>query len=643
MKRELVISLPENPESYRALFENAPVGIGLSHSDGRILAYNESMLKIMGCKPDDIINLNLINTYYNINDRKKLLETYRINGYVRDYEVKLKRKDGTPYYASVSITPFCYNGEDILLTVAVDITEQKETEQALRSSEEKYRTLAENTSDVVYSLNLDGRIVFSSPRVRHYGYEPEALTGKNFLEVVYPDDRNMVASDFEKSMIDKRISPPIEFRILSRNGKIFWLEERSQFNYDARGEIVGMTGIARDITERKKAEEALKKSEERFRKLLERLPDAVALISDNKPVYVNTALLKLFGLEQKEAIDNDIKSVTRFIENPEKVLMRVENILDSGPEYPSEYTAIAKDGTKIPIEVFSRKITYRGKPAILSVIRNLTERKKLELQIHRQNERLKKLVDERSRQALCNERLASAGRLLAGYVHQIGNPIQSIFCCLDRLENMTRGNLELSREVKGIRTHLRRVTDLGRQLKNIYLPQEPDFTLINVNEIVLEVTELYSTRVTDAGIKLRLNLDNSGATAFINETFLYTSLGNLILNALDAMPEGGELTISTINRKKHLQLEVDDTGEGIECSALPKIFKPFYTTKAPDKGTGLGLTLVKEAVEAVGGSITVSSKVGRGTKVIITLLKKEPENFSRRVGSSMLGFFNPQF
>ncbi|MBN1211336.1 MAG: GHKL domain-containing protein [candidate division Zixibacteria bacterium] len=180
-------------------------------------------------------------------------------------------------------------------------------------------------------------------------------------------------------------------------------------------------------------------------------------------------------------------------------------------------------------------------------------------------------------------------------------------------------------------------------MKNIYKPQEPDFTPINVNEIVLEVMEQYSTRLTDAGIKLQLNLEKSGATAFIDETALYTSLGNIILNSIDAMPEGGELSITTVNRENHLLLEVADNGKGIKPSDLPKIFKPFFTTKTPEEGTGLGLTLVKEAVEISGGSISVSSKVGQGTKVMISLLKNEPVNFSRRIGSSMQGFFKPQY
>ena len=180
-------------------------------------------------------------------------------------------------------------------------------------------------------------------------------------------------------------------------------------------------------------------------------------------------------------------------------------------------------------------------------------------------------------------------------------------------------------------------------LKNVYQPRKSDFYLINVNEIILEVTELYSTRLADAGIDLKLNLDKSGKTAFIDETSLYTSLGNLILNALDAMTGGGELSVTTVNLEKQFQLEVADNGVGMEPSFIPKIFKPFFTTKTPDMGTGLGLTLVKEAVELAGGSISVSSKVGQGTKVIISLLKNKPKDFSKRVGSSSLGFFKPQF
>jgi PAS domain S-box-containing protein len=643
LKRERVNKLPETSEYYRALFENAPVGIGLSNLDGRVLACNTTMLKITGYGPGDVANLALSDIYFDTNDRNRILTIFREKGIVNDFETRLRRKDGTVLHVSLTVSPFQQSDPEIMVTVLLDISEQKKAEQALRESEEKYRSLAENTSDIVYSLNLKGELVFISPRVRHYDYEPDELIGTNFLELVSPEDREMVSADFEKSISDRKISPPIEFRILNREGKTFWLEERSQFNYDEQGEIIGLTGVARDITERKIAEEALRKSEINFRRLFDRMPDAVTLIVEEKLVYANGSFLQMFEFEEKDIPNLNFNTFRRIFENPDRLFKRIEEILSGGPEYPSEYTALDRHGTRIPIEIFSRKITYQGKPALLSVVRNLTERKKLELQIHRQNERLKKLVDERSRQALRNERLAAAGRLLAGYVHQIGNPVQSIFSCLDRLENLTGGNVELSREVLGVRSHINLIADLGRQLKNIYQPHEPEFTLINVNDIVLEVTELYSTRLAETGIKLKLELDKSSAKAFMEETSLYTTLGNLILNAIDAMPEGGELTISTVHDKNRLRLEVTDNGRGIDSSNLPKVFKPFFTTKPPDKATGLGLTLVKEAVEAAGGSITVSSKVDWGTKIIVTLLRKAPENFSRRVGTSTLGFLKPQF
>ena len=643
MKRARIDKLPETSEYYRALFESAPVGIGLSHLDGRVLACNASMLKIMGYGPGDVENLTLEKIYCDIKDRNRMLKMFRKDGLVKDLETRLKRKDGTVIYVSLTVSPFQQSDPEIMLSVLLDISVQKQAEQALRESEEKYRRLAENTSDIIFSVNLEGEFIFISPRVRHYDYEPDELVGTHFLEIISPEDREMVSADFEKSIKDRKISPPIEFRILNRKGEAFWLEERSQFNFDERGEIIGLTGIARDITERKIAEEALKKSELHFRKLFDRIPDAVTLIMDEKLVYANGSFLQMFEFEEKDIPGMNFDTIRRVIENPERLFRRVEEILNGGPEYPSEYTALDRRGTRIPIEIFSRKITFQGKPALLSVVRNLTERKKLELQIHRQNERLKKLVDERSRQALRNERLAAAGRLLAGYVHQIGNPVQDIFSGLDRLENLTEGNDELSREIQGIRKHISLVADLGRQLKNIYQPHEPEFTLINVNDIILEVTELYSSRLAETGIKLKLELDKSGTKAFMEETTLYTSLGNLILNAIDAMPDGGELYISTVHDKNQLRLEVTDNGKGIDSSVLPKVFKPFFTTKPPDKATGLGLTLVKEAVEAAGGSITVSSKVGWGTKIIVTLLRKVPENFSRRVNSTTLGFLKPLF
>ncbi|MFQ5607472.1 MAG: sensor histidine kinase, partial [Candidatus Zixiibacteriota bacterium] len=248
----------------------------------------------------------------------------------------------------------------------------------------------------------------------------------------------------------------------------------------------------------------------------------------------------------------------------------------------------------------------------LGMVQDITELKQREAEIQRQNTRLKKLIDHRSQQALNSERLASVGRLTAGYSHQIRNPLQCIFCCLDRIEALTAGDPESYREVSEIRGGLRRIADLSDKLRHLYMPHEKSLNHFDVNEIVSEVVNLYFSQIRDAGIEISLDLHQPEAIVYADETVVYAALGNLLLNGIDAMDKGGRFTIRTAPSTEFVHLAVIDTGHGIDPSIKSRIFEPFFTTKSPDEGSGLGLAMVKESLERIGGSIEVSGEKGRG-------------------------------
>ena len=256
-------SLAESRLRYQTLFDNAPVGIGVSNKEGRVLECNETMLKMMGYSYAESKQINLKDTYVNPQQRQELLKRLQRDGFVRDFEVQLKRKDGTVYDASLTLIPFILSGEEVFLAVKRDITRQKIADEALRHSESKYRTLLENLPQKIFLKNKNSVYISCSENyARDLKIKSEEIAGKTDYDF-YPRKLAEKYRADDKKIIESGKTKDIEERYIQDGGEVIVHTVKTPVK-DAEGNTTGVLGVFWDITESKRQEAELNTYRERM-------------------------------------------------------------------------------------------------------------------------------------------------------------------------------------------------------------------------------------------------------------------------------------------------------------------------------------------------------------------------------------------
>jgi len=272
----------------------------------------------------------------------------------RTLELELNRKDGSTVWCEVKMTFLRDqdNNPSEILGVARDITERKKAEEALRDSEEKYRTLTENTNDIVFSLNAEGLVNYIGPQITRYGFKPEKVISQNFYNFIFPDDRGRVIRDFKKT-VKTGEEFPTQFRIKDKKGNIFWLEDNGKVQRDESGRITGITGVLRDITKCKKKEKELNIAFGAIETSLNAI-----FLSDIEGIvtYANPEAAKMWGFNNTKVMigTNVLDYWTK--ESQERAKEVVKILLKKGSYTGKGLVGKRKDGTEFPVKVKSAMI-----------------------------------------------------------------------------------------------------------------------------------------------------------------------------------------------------------------------------------------------------------------------------------------------
>jgi len=283
--------------------------------------------------------------------------------------------------------------------VVRDISERKKAEEALRESEEKYRALAENTNDLVYSASADGMIQYVSPQVKRYGFDPADIKNRTILDLIIPEDRERIFLEALKTMTTGEEFPS-QFRTKDAGGEVHWLEDISKVQRDGTGKIIGMAGVLRDITERKKAEVSLKQSEEKFRVLFESIPDGIIIIDlrNGKVADINPAALHISGYGKKEdVVDHEFLN---FIaeKDRKRAVNDIPNTIATGSAHMTDWCLLGKGAKEIDCEATAAIIQDRGGTPtfMVNVVRDITERSRIDKELNAYRSNLEKVVQERT-------------------------------------------------------------------------------------------------------------------------------------------------------------------------------------------------------------------------------------------------------
>lgn len=500
--------------------------------------------------------------------------------------------------------------------------------------EGEYGALTENIEDCLYETDLDGNLTRFNPATqRMLKYSVEELAGLNYRE--FTDARP--ARELRRAFYGVYKSGVGEkgyvWELTAKDGEKHIVESSVSLRLNDQGEPLGFRGIFRDITERKKAEEALRESEERLKIVFEYAPDACYL-TDLNGAFVdgNRAAEKMIGLTRDKVIGKSFFDLNML--PPDQVPVAAEILkksIEGFPSGPDELQLIRANGEKFHIEIRTYPIAIRNQRFVLGIGRDVTERKQAEAE-----------KDGLERQLLQSQKLEAIGTLAGGIAHDFNNLLTGILGYANMLKLDRQDDPEIVRAASVIETAAERAAELTGQLLGFARKGKLRDTEIDVHATIQEVVSLLS-RTIDKNIEIAPSLRASNPMIKGDPTQIQQVILNLAVNARDAMQDGGRLLFGTdlvefkegskwgetgLPNGSYLVLSVTDTGQGIAPKDQDHIFEPFFTTKEQGKGTGMGLATAYGIVKNHGGLIRMTSEVGEGTTFQIFLPTAPPSEAS---------------
>ncbi len=539
---------------------------------------------------------------------------------------------------------------DRLAAVERAAARQQAVEAALRDSRERYRLLIESFPDAVVLYDPDGRVVYVNQAfVDTYGWQREEWLGRK-IDFVPPEETEKTRNAIDRVLAGEDLV--LETRRNTRDGRTLDVRIRPAPFRAPDGELLGVYVIHRDVTEKKRRERALRESEERYRKLLDASPDPISVYdARGKVTYVNPAFQETFGWGLEELAGRGIDFVPPH--EVERTRDAVRRTL-AGETVLLETQRLTKDGRLLDIQL--KTTIFHNDDGSLAgdivIYRDVTTLKHAQRELARHQDHLETLVKDRTReleaanerlqreirdrkrlevQLLQSQKMEALGTLAGGIAHDFRNLLQVIHGYAETLlRNRTADDPERTDLQKVLRA-ARRGADLTSQLLTFSRRMDVELRPLDLNREVREIATMLR-RTIPRMVDLELALADTLVAVEGDPGQIEQALLNLALNAKDAMPDGGRLTIATGVGDGDgdlpldgptVWLEVRDTGHGMTPDLADHIFDPFFTTKAVGQGTGLGLSTVYGIVRGHGGHITCRSQPGAGTAFRIHLPRYE--------------------
>jgi PAS domain S-box-containing protein len=490
-----------------------------------------------------------------------------------------------------------------------EISERRIAEEDARGATAHFQNLVEQVPGVVYSLAADNSfyIQFVSPQLETLlGFPVSAWTTDRSLwfRSIHPDDLRDVIGAFEALQPN---APPvqIEYRLTTVDGRYLWVADSIRAVEDERG-IVSYRGVITDITERKEADEKIREQAE----LLDEASDAIIVFTlEHRVSYWNRSAERIYGWKASEAIDKDLRELL-FKNDPGQYMQSFDAVMKQNA-HEMEVQLTTRAGKPIVIHKTDTVVCDdSGKPrAVLSISTDITEKKTMEAQFLRA------------------QRLESLGTLAGGIAHDLNNILAPILLAGVMLRKAVMEE-RYHQVLTTMEQSAQRAADLVHQVLAFARGMGGERAAMQLAHLIKEADRI-TREVFPRSIVVERSIEDGLWTVVADPTQVHQVLMNLLVNAKDAMPDGGHLTISAANQivdaataKAHIDalpgpyvmLSVRDTGTGIPCELLGRIFDPFFTTKEPGKGTGLGLATVLTIVKGHGGFLHVDSQPGRGTE-----------------------------
>lgn len=500
---------------------------------------------------------------------------------------------------------------------------RQQTERA-RLSEEQLRLALDAARMGTWDWDISSNKITYSPTTQvNFGISPDSFDGTygSFIAIVHPQDRDFVERSTLRAL-EGGEDYDIEFRVIWPDNTIHWVAVKGQVYYNEANKPVRMLGINMDITERKESEHKICEQAA----LLDIATDAILVQNlDSQILFWNKGAERLYGWKAEEAIGKKANDLL-YKELPIQLQTNEEIIANCG-SWQDELHQVNKKGKEIIVESRWTLVCdeHKQPKSILVVNTDITEKKQLEAQFLRV------------------QRMESIGTLASGIAHDLNNALAPILMAVQLLENNLQDK-QSQRLLTVLETNTKRCADLVKQVLSFARGMQGERTVLQVSHLISEIEKIAKQTFSKL-IEIRTDISSLDLwTVSGDATQLHQVLMNLCVNARDAMPEGGILSIYgenifidesyvriNLDAKvgKYVVVTVEDTGTGIPREILDRIYEPFFTTKELGKGTGLGLSTVVAIIKGHGGFVNVYSEVGKGTKfkVYLPAAETDPTNF----------------
>ncbi|MBS0151867.1 MAG: PAS domain S-box protein [Nitrospira sp.] len=497
-----------------------------------------------------------------------------------------------------------------------EIIERKQVEDRLQRTQ----YAVDHAADQIFVIGPNGYFLdVNESGCRRLGYAKEELLTMSVMDID-PDIPQTTWSEMWNTLrCNGRFLT--ETRHRSRSGEVYPVEVVANYLQHNGQEL--NYAIVRDLTERRRAETAIRESELRYKLVTEATFDGIAIHDQGILLEVNAGLERMFGYQSGELLGRSILDLIAD-ESREQVVQNMQR----GVTGPYEAMGRRKDGTTFPGEVVVRPYWYRGKQVRLVAGRDITVRKQLELEKARHLEELERQVEERTAeiaklevQRAQTEKLAAIGEMAAAVAHEINNPIAGIrnaFILVKQAVDSAHPHYEF---VGMIDREISRVATIVQNMYQLYRKESSKAEPVNLPLLLRDLEAVFTKRLSQFGMTLVVTQVPLRAKLMVPQSDLLQVLMNLIRNALDSSEEGGTIRLNVFENEDLITISVSDEGSGIPLDVLPHIFDPFFTTKTAkgQKGMGLGLSVSQSLVMAMGGRIEVQTELGVGSTFAIIL------------------------
>jgi two-component system cell cycle sensor histidine kinase/response regulator CckA len=592
----------------RSVVESALDAVVMIDGEGAILEFNPAAVAMFGREREHVLGRQMVDLLVPPALRESHLQGFarhlatgesRILG--ERLELSALRADGSEFPVELAILRVPGEGAPVFTGFVRDITDRKAAEAGLRH----LAAIVETSEDAIVTRAPDGTVLTWNPGAeRLFGFAAEEIVGRS-IDVLLPDDARG-----ELSMLRERLGrgervPAFQLHLRRKDGSDVAVSSVTWPIMDANGDVVAVAGIMRDITPLLAAQEALQRSEETYRRLFERHPAPMWLFDPNTLRFraVNESAIEMYGYTREEFLALTIEQI-----RPEEDLDALREAV-SDPErirgVPGVWRHRKKDGTLIDVHVESNQIEFEGRMVRLVLAQDVTAQRRLEEQLRQ------------------TQKMEAIGSLAGGIAHDFNNILLVIRATSGMLLEQLQG--EARERVLEIDLAAQRGAEVTQQLlafsrQQILRPEAVDLTT------VLDETLALVGRLIGEDIELVKALERGLRPVLIDRSQLQQVILNLLVNARDAMSDGGTLTVRAaqadidaryadshveVTAGSYVLLEVTDTGSGMDEHTRARVFDPFFTTK--EEGTGLGLATVFGILKQSGGHVAVYSEPGIGT------------------------------